>query len=84
MQCIQVSIEIQKSITIAAIYMYLSDGMHRHAHKNNVNRQLIKHKMLRMSRIEPVQGNQKLLRVDIPALPVELARLKLLMLAKEA
>ena len=36
-----------------------------------------------MSRIEPVQGNQKLMRVDLPTLPVELARLKLSMLAKE-
>ena len=37
-----------------------------------------------MSRIEPAQGNQKLMRADVPALPVELARLKLSMLAKEA
>ena len=37
-----------------------------------------------MSRIEPAQGNQKLMRVDVPALPVELARLRLSMLAKEA
>ena len=36
-----------------------------------------------MSRIEPAQGNQKLMRADVPALPVELARLKLSMLAKE-
>ena len=36
-----------------------------------------------MSRIEPAQGNQKLMRADLPALPVELARLKLSMLAKE-
>ena len=37
-----------------------------------------------MSRIEPVQGNQKLMRADVPALPLELARLKLSMFAKEA
>ena len=37
-----------------------------------------------MSRIEPAKGNQKLMRADVPALPVELARLKLSMLAKEA
>ena len=37
-----------------------------------------------MSRIEPAQGNQKLMREDEPALPVELARLKLSILAKEA
>ena len=37
-----------------------------------------------MSRIEPAQGNQKLMRADVPVLPVELARLKLSMLAKEA
>ena len=36
-----------------------------------------------MSRIEPAQGKQKLMRADVPALPVELARLKLSMLAKE-
>ena len=36
-----------------------------------------------MSRIEPAQGNQKLMRVGVPALPVELARPKLSMLAKE-
>ena len=38
-----------------------------------------------MSRIEPAQDNQKLMWADVPALPVELARLKALhMLAKEA
>ena len=37
-----------------------------------------------MSKIEPAQGNQKLMRADVPVLPVELARLKLSMLAKEA
>ena len=37
-----------------------------------------------MSRIDPAQGNQKLMRVDMLALPVELARLKPSMLAKEA
>ena len=37
-----------------------------------------------MSRIEPAQGNQKLMRANAPNLPVELARLKLSMLAKEA
>ena len=37
-----------------------------------------------MSRIEPAQGKQKLIRADLPALPVELARLKLSILAKEA
>ena len=37
-----------------------------------------------MSRIEPAQSNQKLMRADVPALPVELARLNLSMLAKEA
>ena len=37
-----------------------------------------------MSRIEPAQGNQELMRVDVPVLPLELARLKLFMLAKEA
>ena len=37
-----------------------------------------------MSRIEPGQGNQKSMRADVPALPVELARLKLFKLAKEA
>ena len=37
-----------------------------------------------MSRIEPTHGNQKLMRADVPVLPVELARLKLSMLAKEA
>ena len=36
-----------------------------------------------MSWIEPVQGNQKLMRADLLALPVELARLKLSMLTKE-
>ena len=39
-----------------------------------------------MSWIEPAQGNQKLMRADVPAFkfPVEFARLKLTMLAKEA
>ena len=38
-----------------------------------------------MSRIEPAQGNQKLMRAYMPPLPVELARLKLSMfIAKEA
>ena len=37
-----------------------------------------------MSRFEPAQGNQKLMRADMLALPVELARLKLSKLAKEA
>ena len=37
-----------------------------------------------MSRIEPSQGNQKLMRVDVPALPVKLGRLKPSMFAKEA
>ena len=36
-----------------------------------------------MSRIEPAQGNQKLMRADVPVLPVELTRLKLFMLAME-
>ena len=36
-----------------------------------------------MSRIEPAQGNQKLMRAAMPELPVELSRLKLSMLAKE-
>ena len=34
--------------------------------------------------MEPAQGNQKLMRVNVPALPVELTWLKLSMLAKEA
>ena len=33
--------------------------------------------------IEPAQGNPKLMRADVPALLVELAGLKLSMLAKE-
>ena len=37
-----------------------------------------------MGRIEPAQGNQKLMRADVPVLPVELARLKPSMSAKEA
>ena len=37
-----------------------------------------------MSRIEPDQCNQKLMREDVPALRIELTRLKLSMLAKEA
>ena len=37
-----------------------------------------------MSRIEPAQDNQKFLMADVPAFPVELDRLKLSMLAKEA
>ena len=37
-----------------------------------------------MGRIEPAQGNQKFMRADVPVLPVELARLKLYMSAKEA
>ena len=37
-----------------------------------------------MSRIEPAQGKQKSMRVHVPGLPVELARLKLSVLAKEA
>ena len=37
-----------------------------------------------MSRIEPAQGNQKLMWEDVPALFVELTRLKLSMLGKEA
>ena len=37
-----------------------------------------------MSRIEPSQGYQKLMRLDVPALPVELARLKLSTSVKEA
>ena len=36
-----------------------------------------------MSMIEPAQGNQKLMRADVPALPVELTRLKLSTLTKE-
>ena len=36
-----------------------------------------------MSRIELGQGNQKLMKVDVPTLPVELAELKLSMLVKE-
>ena len=37
-----------------------------------------------MSRVELAQGNQKLMRVDMPALLLELTRLKHSMLAKEA
>ena len=37
-----------------------------------------------MRRIEPAQGNQKLIGADVPALPVKPARLKLSMLVKEA
>ena len=37
-----------------------------------------------MGRIEPAQGNQELMRADMPVLPVELARLKLSILVKEA
>ena len=37
-----------------------------------------------ISRIEPAQGNQKLMRAGMPALPVELARLELSTFAKEA
>ena len=37
-----------------------------------------------MSRIEPTQDSQKFMRAEVPALPVELARLKLSMLAKKA
>ena len=37
-----------------------------------------------MNGIEPAQGNQKLMRANVPVLPVELARLKLSMLVKEA
>ena len=37
-----------------------------------------------MSRIEPAQCNQKLTRADVPVLRIELARLKLSMIAKEA
>ena len=37
-----------------------------------------------MSRIEPTEGNQKLMRANVPTLPVELARLELSMLATEA
>ena len=37
-----------------------------------------------MSMIESAQGNQKLMRVDVPVLPVELARLTLSISAKEA
>ena len=37
-----------------------------------------------MSGIVPAQGKQKLMRADVPALPVELPRLKLSMLAEEA
>ena len=37
-----------------------------------------------MSMIEPAQGNQKLMRADMPALPVKLARLKFSVSAKEA
>ena len=39
-----------------------------------------------MGRIEPAQGNRKLMEVDASpaALPVELAKLKLSMLSKEA
>ena len=37
-----------------------------------------------MSRIEPAQDNQKLMRMNMPALHVELTRLKLSMLSKEA
>ena len=37
-----------------------------------------------MSKIEPAQDNQKLMRAGVPVLPVELARLKLSSLAKEA
>ena len=36
-----------------------------------------------MGRIEPSQGNQKLMKADVPALPVELSRLKLSVSAKE-
>ena len=36
-----------------------------------------------MSRIGPAQDNQKLMRADAPALPIELDRLKLSMLGKE-
>ena len=36
-----------------------------------------------MSRIEPAQGKQKLMRAVVPALPEELTNLKLSMLAKE-
>ena len=37
-----------------------------------------------MSKIEPAQSNQKLMRLDVFALPVEFATLKLSMLAMEA
>ena len=37
-----------------------------------------------MSKIEPAQGDQKLMRAVVPALAVQLAWLKLSMLAKEA
>ena len=36
-----------------------------------------------MSRMEPAQGNQKLMRANMPGLPVELTRLKLSMMTKE-
>ena len=37
-----------------------------------------------MSTIEPAQGNQKVIRTNVPVLFVQLARLKLCVLAKEA
>ena len=37
-----------------------------------------------MGRIEPAQGNQKLMKADVPVLPLELARLKLSTSVKEA
>ena len=68
MQCIPVG------ITIAVLSpVGLDIHVHRRALKNNVCGQLIKCK----SRIEPAQGNQKLIRTDVPVLFVKLARLKL-------
>ena len=56
-----------------------------HTHTNNVYGQLIKGKTLTNEQdMEPTLGNQTLLSMDVPALPVELARLKLSMLEKEA
>ena len=40
--------------------------------------------MSKSCKTEPAQGNQKFMRADVSALPVELARLKLSMLAEEA
>ena len=55
-------------------------------HKQHVSGQLIHVTRLQMGRIDPAQGNRKLMEADEPpaALPVELAKLKLSMLSKEA